>query len=697
MLSSRRRLTLGILAGVAVAAAVLHGCTQETTEPSHSAQRYRLIIGAGSSTANGVVSATKGSIACTVIGGTGGAEAIGACTGLYPAGTVVSVTASPGAAAELKLDAEWGETCAPNIENHRICQVTMDSDRTVAPTFVPTSTSFTLTFDGGAGGNGTVFSTPMGINCTIVRGQAASGNCSAGFPRGTQVKLTARTGQGRRLKAWAGGRCEVGGDGLGAGSGTCLTTMSRNVNVVVSFDDLLASAVEAGTLGQWTAPFSWPAVAINAALLPNKKVLTYGRSNHVPVLWDPAVPGTFTDLARPADFFCSGFALLKDGRLLVAGGHSGVDNFGIKTAYKYDYLTGVWTKLSDMRNGRWYPTNTTLPNGQMLTISGGDTAGTTNLIPEVYLPGTNTWRALTSASRDVPFYPMMFVAPDGKVFYVGPQDTTAFLSTTGKGAWTPGPIRTCCYRDYGSAVMYDTGKILVVGGGNTPTKSAEAIDLLGSNAWTPVGDMNIARRQINATLLADGKVLVTGGTNATGFNTAPTSSAVLAPELWDPDIPGVWKPLASMSHHRLYHSTALLLTDGRVLSVGSGQPAATGLTDDFTAEIFSPPYLFNADGTTALRPVINTAPKNVAYGQVFTVTTPSAANISRITWIRLSAVTHAFNQNQRMNRLAFSAASGSTLSVTAPANANLAPPGHYMLFVVNSSGVPSLARVVRIH
>jgi hypothetical protein len=698
MLRSRPRLTLGMVAAVLMAAAVLHGCTQETTEPSLSAgkQRYRLIVGAGSSTANGVVTANKGGVACTVVGGTGGAEAIGTCTGLYPAGTVVSVTASPGAGAELKLDAEWGQTCEPNVENRRICQVTMDSDRTIAPTFVPSSTSFTLTVNGGAGGDGTVFSTPMGISCTIVRGQASSGNCSAGFPRGTQVKLTARTGQGRRLKAWAGGKCDAGGDGVGSASGACVTTMSGNVNVVVSFDDLLASAVAAGTLGQWDAPIPWPAVAINAALLPNKTVLTYGRSNHVPVLWDPAVPGTFTDLARPADFFCSGFAFLKAGQLIVSGGHSGVDNFGIKSNYKFDYLTGVWTKLTDMQNGRWYPTNTTLPNGQMLTISGGDTAGTTNLIPEVYAPAANTWRPLTLASRNVPFYPMMFVAPDGKVFYVGPEQATAFLSTVGKGSWTDGPPRTCCYRDYGTAVMYDAGKILVLGGGNTPTKTAEAIDLLGAATWTRVGDMNVARRQVNATLLADGKVLVTGGSNGTGFNPAPTSSAVLAPELWDPENPGVWKPLASMSHHRLYHSSALLLADGRVLSVGSGQPAATGLTDDFTAEIFSPPYLFNADGTTATRPVITGAPATVTYGQVFTIWTPGAANIRKVTWIRLSAVTHSFNQNQRMNVLSFSLAASNRLAVTAPSNANLAPPGHYMVFVVNSSGVPSVAKVVRI-
>jgi len=699
MLSSRRAFPLATLAAVTIAVAILHGCTREPTESSLSDAKlgYRLIVGAGSSTANGVVTANKGGVDCTIVGGTGGAEGIGTCSRLYPAGTIVAVIATAADGAVLKLDAEWGETCVPNVEDRRVCQVTMDGDHTVAPTFVPASSSFTLAVTGGAGGSGTIFSNPMGISCTITHGQVTSGNCSAGFLRGTRVKLTAKTTQGRRLKAWAGGGCETAGDGMGTISGSCATTVGRNVDVVVSFDDFLASSVAAATQGQWDAPISWPAVAINAALLPNKKVLTYGRSVHVPVLWDPAVPGTFTDLARPADFFCSGFALLKDGRLLVAGGHSGVDNFGIKTAYKYDYLTNAWTRLTDMRNGRWYPTNTTLPNGQMLTISGGDTAGTVNLIPEVYAPGPNTWRALTSASRNVPYYPMMFVAPDGTVFYVGPEQATAFLNTTGKGSWTAGPSRTCCYRDYGTAVMYGTGKILVVGGGDTPTTSAEAIDLLGSGTWTAVGSMHVARRQLNATLLADGKVLVTGGTDATGFNTAPTSSAVLAPELWDPDNPGTWTSLASMSHNRLYHSTALLLADGRVLSVGSGQPAATGLTDDFTAEIFSPPYLFNADGTLAARPVIKSAPGSVTYGQLFTVRTPTAASIAKVTWIRLSAVTHAFNQNQRMNVLSFSHGTSDTLTVAAPLNPNLAPPGHYMLFLVNSSGVPSLAKVVRVH
>jgi hypothetical protein len=133
-----------------------------------------------------------------------------------------------------------------------------------------------------------------------------------------------------------------------------------------------------------------------------------------------------------------------------------------------------------------------------------------------------------------------------------------------------------------------------------------------------------------------------------------------------------------------------------VLSTGSGQPAATGLTDDFTAEIFSPPYLFKLDGTPATRPVIDNAPTAVTYGQAFTVQTADAANITKVTWIRLSAVTHSTNQNQRMNVLSFSVGSGS-LTVTAPLNANRAPPGHYMLFIVNGSGTPSLAKVVQIN
>jgi hypothetical protein len=674
---------------------LLPGCGQEPTEPPGftAEETYRLTIGTGSSSASGVVTSNRGGIECSIIGGTAGAAASGICTGTFAAGTVVSVTATAVGGAVLKLDAEWGDTCIPLVEAPQVCQITMDRDHAVAATFVPAPTTFTLTVAGGASGSGTVYSTPGGISCRIVDGEAVSGNCSAGFPRGTAVKLTASASGGRGIKAWAGGQCEMAAEGGWRSLGSCVTTMSRNVSVVISFESL-AAATDAGTMGQWSAPFAWPAVAIHAALLPNRQVVTYGRHHRQPVLWNPANPGSFTSLPLPADFFCSGATLLKNGKLFLAGGHAGVDNFGLKVAYQFNQSTRQWIRSADMRNGRWYPTLTTLSNGHVLAISGGDTAAALNRIPEVFNPGQNTWRALSGAARNVPYYPMMFAAPDGKVFMAGPEQATAFLNTSGSGGWTTGPTRRFGWRDYGSAVMYDAGKILVVGGGS-PTATAEVIDLLGARTWDFVGSMSVARRQTNATLLADGTVLVTGGTNASGFNTAPTTSAVLAAEQWNPASPGSWKKLASMSHYRLYHTTALLLPDARVLVAGSGEPAATGLSDDLTAEIFSPPYLFKADGTAATRPVISSVPATLGYGATFAVTTASAAQITKVMLVRLPAVTHAFDMNQRGVRLNFSVGSGS-LTVTAPLNNKLAPQGHYMLFIVNSSGVPSVAKIVKL-
>jgi hypothetical protein len=528
---------------------------------------------------------------------------------------------------------------------------------------------------------------------------AGSPGCTASYGSGTSVTLTATASSGSFLKAWAGGGCDANGTGTGQGSGTCALTISQAQSVTVSFATDAAESV----VGAWGAPLAWPAVAIHAQLLPNGSVMTFGRMDHVPVIWNPNT-GTFGSAARPADFFCSGQAFLADGRLLVTGGHSGTDNLGIKTAYLYDFATNNWTRAPDMQNGRWYPSTTTLANGEMLTMSGGDTAQQRNLIPEVFQPGgtTGTWRVLSTASKNLDLYPMPFVVPDGRVFVVGPSQSTYYLSPSGTGSWATGPTRNFGYRDYGSAVMYDgdAGKIMIVGGGNTPTNTAEVIDLKAGTGWRTLtgstsSTMAVARRQMNATLLADGKVLVTGGSNATGFNTAPTDSRVLTAELWDPTTEK-FTSLSRMTHNRLYHSTALLLPDGRVLSVGSGQPAASGMTDDSTAEVFSPPYLFKTDGTPAARPNLDNAPLSIGYGGSMTVTTADPTRITKATWIRLAAVTHSFNMNQRMNYLPITARGAGTITLQAPANGNLAPPGHYMLFLVNSSGVPSLGKIVRI-
>ena len=205
--------------------------------------------------------------------------------------------------------------------------------------------------------------------------------------------------------------------------------------------------------------------------------------------------------------------------------------------------------------------------------------------------------------------------------------------------------------------------------------------------------MNFARRQLNATILADGQVLVTGGTSGPGFN--DVTSPVYNAELWNPATES-WSIMARESVVRTYHSTALLLPDARVLSSGSGEGGGvTYENSQFSAQLFSPPYLFNSDGSLATRPVITSAPSRLFYGQSLTVGSPDAASIAKITLIRLSSVTHAFNQSQLINRLTFSA-TGTTLSVMGPKNANPAPPGPYMLFLVNAKGVPSKAKMVTV-
>jgi hypothetical protein len=206
-----------------------------------------------------------------------------------------------------------------------------------------------------------------------------------------------------------------------------------------------------------------------------------------------------------------------------------------------------------------------------------------------------------------------------------------------------------------------------------------------------------ARRQLNATILADGKVLVTGGTGSPGFNDGTAS--VYATEMWDPETE-TWSMVADMRVRRLYHSTAVLLPDARVLWAGgyaSYVPLDPADTKHKDAEIYSPPYLFEADGSLATRPVVDSCPDSVSYGETFVVGTPDAARIARVTWIRLSSVTHSFNQTQRLSRLAFSVtADGHGLDVTAPAGPNLAPPGPNMLFILDGNGVPSVARIVLI-
>jgi hypothetical protein len=430
-------------------------------------------------------------------------------------------------------------------------------------------------------------------------------------------------------------------------------------------------------LGRWSARLAAPEWLIHLHLLPNGKVLSWGGVKGDPQVWDPATGG-FTAVPSPALLFCSGHDFLPDGRLLVAGGHIDFDH-GLPNTTVFDPATGSWQVAPVMARGRWYPTNTTLPNGEILTIAGRDEAGTAVTVPEVW--NGSGWRRLTGASLELPYYPRTFVAPDGRVFYAGEERQSRYLEVTGTGSWTTGPLRVYpASRDYGSAVMYEPGKIIYVGGGDPPTKTAEIIDLNQSSpTWRYTGAMAFARRQMNATLLPTGEVLVTGGTSASGFNNA--AGAVRAAELWSPTT-GTWATVASNAITRIYHSTTLLLPDGRVLH--SGQ-------DYLGYELYSPPYLFRG-----ARPTITGAtPSDVAYGQTLLIETPSGADIARVTLLRFGSVTHAFNMSQRFVPLSFQRVTGG-LSVAIPASRTAAPPGPYLLFLVNANGVPSEGRIMRL-
>jgi hypothetical protein len=448
------------------------------------------------------------------------------------------------------------------------------------------------------------------------------------------------------------------------------------------------TVTSASPTGQWTSVQTWPFMAAHAHLLATGKILFWPSfdSGNNPTLWDP-VANTFSTAPLAAyNIFCSGHSFLPDGTLLVTGGHNGSSGYGYPYASIYNPTQDSWTQIPNMQDARWYPTNTTLANGDVLVVSGEITPGTYNTLPQVWHPATNSWLNLTSAQLFQPLYPMMFVAPKGQVFNAGPDQTSRYLNTSGTGAWTTvGNFNYNGTRDYGSAVIYD-GKVLIAGGdgsGSGPaTNTAEVINLNASSpTWSYTGSLAFARRQFNLTLLPDGKVLATGGSGGFGFDNA--SYPVYAAEMWDP-AKGKWTTMASISVYRGYHSTALLLPDGRVVSAGGEQTGAS-------AEIYSPPYLFNGPRPT----ITSVSSSTVRVGQTVNVSTPDAASISQVTLIRLGSVTHAFNQNQRLNHLKFTQISGG-LQVTAPANSNLSPPGHYMLFLVNSSGVPSVASIVQV-
>jgi galactose oxidase len=512
---------------------------------------------------------------------------------------------------------------------------------------------------------------------------------------------------------------------------------------------VLLGAFAASTFGQdnvkgkWGPVLEWPNVGIHVHVLPTGKVLFWGRRKEpaddmsdpakglnfhdcIPWLWDgksetdfpsPA----FTALLHPKDkdgqvynLFCSGHTFLADGRLLVVGGHN-TDGRGLPHAVIFDPSHNTWQGINDMHGSRWYPTAITLSDGRVVVSSGGDQDG--HIFPTQEVGDGATWDK-NADFNGLPFYPRLHLMATGNVFMNGwihkednnpDQFEGGYQLDVNTKTWTQiNAPHNRPLRDYFTSVMYDVGKIMVAGGGVPPLDSAEIIDLgAAAPKWTATGNMNFKRRQHNATILPDGTVLVTGGTKGTGpvhaknagFNDLTPGEPIHSAELWDPKT-GNWKLLAKESVDRCYHSTAVLLPDARVLSAGGGEYSPNNnnvpnpsVDTHADAQIFSPPYLFD---TTLPRPDITSPPDAVGYGETFNVMTSHPDQIGKVSWIRLSSTTHSFNANQRVNFLEF-AKNNASVAITAPAKREECPPGHYMLFLLNTAGVPSVARIIRIH
>ena len=454
-------------------------------------------------------------------------------------------------------------------------------------------------------------------------------------------------------------------------------------------------------IGSFSSPQDWPIVPVSMSLTSNGRVAAWDgfeAALNSERLWDPATQG-FVPIPTGRNLFCAGQLTIGDGRLAVFGGHEAA-YVGIKDTNLYNPTTGTWTRGADMSVARWYPTTTALPDGRVFVVSGDNVTlnepgmsvpmtNASNTLPSIYNPQSNTWTDLPAASRRMPLYPFMFVLPNGKLFDAGPDTTTRTFDLS-TGQWTTvgtSPI------DGQSAVMYRPGKILKSGTwadpefpGRPVTNRAAAIDMTAASpAWQEVAPMEYRRAYHTLTVLPDGKVLATGGQTAT--DGVDQTTGILATEIWDPDT-NTWTTAASHRRPRLYHSSALLLPDGRVLLAGGG--AFGNAKNEKNAEIYSPPYLSRGP-----RPTVTTAPSVVKYGQQFTVGTPDASGIQSVSMVRMGSVTHNIDMDQRFMPLSMQQQAGG-VRVGGPANANVAPPGWYMVFLVNGSGVPSVGQIVKV-
>lgn len=466
-----------------------------------------------------------------------------------------------------------------------------------------------------------------------------------------------------------------------------------------------ADAGPADQVGSWSSPFipantSDDAIGVHAILFNTGKVLLFGGyfdsgDNTLEtdaILYNPA-DGTAKEVDPPRNTFCAGQVLLQDGTLLVVGGRLANTHPTPGTPYvlRFDPVSETWLNEPDTPLGRYYPTTTELPDGRVLVTSGSMTNGKANRTMELYTPGANGGEgALQTVTTNtvLDLYPKQYVMQDGKVLFIQ-HNLTSLLNTS---TWTfqKLPSLTTPRKNNPSSALLPAApgapetKVLITGGAQdqrgATTATSEVFDDDNPTAgWKPAASMPNPRTHMNVVYMPDGKILGVGGNSFDRFGT-PQYSALM----YDPSADS-WTTLASQAMRRAYHSTAVLLPDGRVLSAGDTGPGGGGVR----LELYSPPYLFKGP-----RPAITVSNDQFDYGSSATVTSDQA--ISRVVLIHPSAVTHANDMSGRFVELVTTHNQDGTVTATMPSSNTLAQPGYWMMFALNANNVPSVASWVHL-
>jgi galactose oxidase len=410
--------------------------------------------------------------------------------------------------------------------------------------------------------------------------------------------------------------------------------------------------------------------------------------------------------------FCPAISSLQDGRILIQGGADA------EATTFYNPSTNEFTRGPDLKMARGYQSSVTLSDNRVFTIGGAFTGPLQGKDGEIYDPKSNTWTPLPGAKVGPMLttdnagiwrednHAWLFAWRNGSVFQAGPSKAQNWYGTAGQGSQIGAGVRDDNHAMCGIFVMYEPGKIFSSGGSPSYSDSASLTRAHITTIDKPyqpakverMPDMAFPRGYSNAVVLPDGTVFVTGG--QTWARVFQDTDSVVYPELFNP-YTKQWRTLAPEAIPRNYHSISILLADGRVFSGGgglcwTGGNCAPG-TDHPNGQIFSPPYLFNSDGSVATRPVIASVNlQSVKVGGTFTINMSTSASNLKFVLVRMGSVTHSVNTDQRRIPLTNVSGSGTRYSVRLPNDSGVLIPGPYYLFVSSGRGTPSLARTIQI-